>query len=308
MNASHAGSFAAAVLLASSCAPAPSQPQSPIAVEPSTNAVDKPETDRFIVWLRDNQDAAKSYWIEAASTGHRVSDQQDGVFIAVGDTTWMLRKEPLSVDTVDCNEPDGTAGSTPGRGSAQRLIAEQRDGAKGEVVIDPELDNAAGEFTHQAIILASVGPLVFIQERKRSRKCGAPESTDVSLFFWDLRRQGQALVVGPSPTPSMIARAEEMLADGSGQPPSFDWAAVLPRYETGGKLVADYLFISSCHDCDGVDWGSHRKHALVPGPVPEQLAPYADVPAAVRSFATEESIDLGGWSQVASTLLEAPAG
>lgn len=300
-------SLAPIVLTAcAACATSPHRPPPPVVV-PSTQPTvgESKSKDRAIVWVGDDEGEGRSFWIEPTLSGHRVTDEAPGIFIASRGSTWAWKTEKVDVPTQACDPDNGPGDAPAGTGVGTRGVFEEVGTADRHVVVEPAPDDGANELDHRVVLLASAGPFAFIQESSYVYACGAHGFTSAALKVWDLTRSEAVVMSGPSaqgqPTDDLLRQARDAFGEDDGETGSneaVDWVAIVPRYEASARLAVDFVFTTwACYACGDGAWGSYSRHAAIPGPVPKQLEPYVEAPDVVQSFVeANPNLQLRGWS------------
>ena len=171
-----------------------------------------------------------------------------------------------------------------------------------------DMRNAA-EYTQDAELLGNAGSLAFIRGESSEYSCGAHGNAAVSFKTMDLPGDAGPVVASPDEARALVDeyRAEvvrRFRADTSGdvpfKPESLDLTLARPVF-TGPSLGVLLQFTSdACYACSDNRWSSYSRSVQLPArELPRALAPYAEIPDAVRSFFRRQVPDSSaGWSAV----------
>jgi hypothetical protein len=170
--------------------------------------------------------------------------------------------------------------------------------------------------------VASIGPLVFIEESTYTYACGVHGIVARSFLVWDLDQNRSVDLVAALPKETVraaIEAAEPLLADDTSDPVFGDARTiteVLPDFASPGGLAPGkpprfmaQVTAGTCYACSDGRWSSYSRSVRVEiAPPPEILARHTAVPEAVVAFAARattakttgetrgESPAFGGWS------------
>jgi hypothetical protein len=171
-------------------------------------------------------------------------------------------------------------------------------------------DSASAAFYEQrAVLLGNAGPLAFIRGESSNYSCGAHGNTTVTFKTMDLPGEVGPAIASPAEARALVDQyrgevVRRFRADTSGDvpftPESLALTLVRPVF-SGPSLGAILQFTSdACYACGDNAWSSYSRSVQLPArELPRALAPYADIPDAVRSFFRHQVPDsTAGWSAV----------
>jgi hypothetical protein len=282
-------------------APAPRRGEMPVApVAP----------DAWIVWARDAEGGARSFWVQPDGAGRFEGMANDGIVLAVDGALfhWAVHEEAL-VTSMDCELIDAPAvGGTGARAVLERIDAE---GAVELVTPDREGAFAANDWRETVGLEASIGPYLFVHRSVWGYHCGAHGGSTDAFVVFDARTGEPARLEAP---PSQAVREAAWDALASAElfepgPQGLAQTLFRPVFDEHGALRIEHqLTADSCYACSDGRWDSYTVSARVRGgAVPAELAAFADVPPDVLALVRERwaPAAIGGVSRAAPELLPA---
>lgn len=165
------------------------------------------------------------------------------------------------------------------------------------------------EYAQGAELMGNAGSLAFIRGESSEYSCGAHGNAGVSFKTMDLPGEAGPAVASPDEARALVDEyrrevVRRFRADTSGNvpftPESLELTLVRPVF-TGPALGAILQFTSdACYACSDDLWSSYSRSVQLPArELPRPLAPYAEIPDAVRSFFRRQLPDSSaGWSAV----------
>lgn len=267
------------------------------------------------VWTRPTGSAgtedAVTYVLDEAGT---VLAREPGVLVGTsrGVLRWEVRAQ--RTPTLPCEATSIAAGAGQ---LARAALLDPATGARDEVVPLPAFEESNTR-QHDARLVASVGPYLFVLEEDAVFACGAHGSTAVTARVWDAERRTAVDLVQELPALDVLARQADARLDEAGleAAPLVDdersaIVALVPSFGPDATLALDALGArSACYACGDGRWSSYTRAAAVPvGPLPRSLRGLGVPPRAVRAFVSGVSGEsLGGWSVGPRPKRPAPTG
>jgi hypothetical protein len=233
-----------------------------------------------------------------------------GVLIANGGDIWTLHEEKVEVSTIACSfeDDDAEPREAPKPGHVTRLSLVLAGSEVEQRIIEPE-HNAEGaeEFEHDAHVVASIGPYLFLEQSSYAYACGAHGSSAVAALIWDAGHE--AVLDRPDDLGPVEASRDQAIAellDGDDDlfaptAENTELTELIPRFDRDAALRLGLQFTApTCYACTRGGWGSYTKSTTVDArSLPAVFAPYASAPDAVRAFVkAHPAATLGGWSHV----------
>lgn len=264
---------------------------------------DAPQVERsYLVWVRDTTDEASTYRIDEEG---RVLERLDGIHIAVDGAEWGWQKERVTVRTQVDDEGCVIDDEVESESFVTRASLVRADGESTQVIVAPPMPtDEASDYEHVVTLVRSVGPLLFVRQATYVYGCGAHGNLGAQAFVWDARQNAEVeLAHEIANLEALRSEATRMLeASDDAMPTEEDevgLAELLPRFAPDGGLELSLRFTGfACYACSDEDWSSYTKSVFLNAPsLPATLAPFAEVPAGVRTFLAEHpELELGGFS------------
>ncbi|MBV9947692.1 MAG: hypothetical protein JOZ69_12635 [Myxococcales bacterium] len=257
-----------------------------------------------------------------------VRTELPGIRIAAADTEWTWQEVVVPIRTSPC---DGITQDAPGEGhgTAVRLVPPDAT-REALVIVRPPTPEGENEIRHDARLLASVGPYLFIEESTYTYTCGAHGTSAVRFRVWNVDERRTLDLLSELPQRErLIAKAKTVLDDelagppdgegnrkdrpggmrpgGTGEGPDGELARdedpptiteLLPKIGAHGRLEASVLVtIPSCFACTSGGWSSYTSSTPVASDLPERIRRLGPVPAALQRFADRHpALSIGGYS------------
>lgn len=231
-----------------------------------------------LVWTVDAEGRHRTLWVSLDGT--RLSSQPiEGPLWAEGDCLWQWIEEPVEVpvwrDEPDRDRPapdsaDGT--ETVFRGVMRELVAGDR-----VVVVEAPAPGAVREVHHELRPVGSVGPYVFLRDRRTIDAWGAHGVTEVRSVAWDLRSAGEAepltereraalrRVERETARRALVTEGADRGIDAQLSAERVERIALEPRWIVGEGLRVDLWYVTeACYACGDGTWGDYRLSVAVP--------------------------------------------
>lgn len=267
--------------------------------------------DAWIVWARDAEAGARSYWVEREDDGSFAVRAQDGIVIAADGQLWRwaVHEEELST-SLDCEWPE----IPPAGGTGARVVLERVDGEGARELFAPDRVAAfeSNEWHEGATLEASVGPYLFVHRSAWGFQCGAHGGSSDAFDVIDART-GEPVELAVAPTEALRQRAwaeleaQEVFAEDASELTPTMFRPVFDA-SPAGMAIEHQLTASTCYACSDGQWDSYTASARVRGgEVPAELAAVGAVPAEVLAVVRERfaPAEIGGVSRTEVTLREA---
>lgn len=268
----------------------PSQTKAPAALASPT----------LLVWAHGKDATRVPATTFRLESNGEVVDRSPGVRIATsrGEWTWTTRREPVATESCDFDTPIPpqeswvTSATLVGPGGVEQPIVRIKPDAEG-----------ANELHHQVDLLASLGPLVFVEQTTWSYSCGAHGADAKEFLVWDVERARPLDVLPKIPAAdTVIANAQRELDRTS---PGGPFGASTPEITElfpvlrGDRLHFDaQVTVPSCYACGDGLWSSYTRSVRVAARPPPEIARQAWVPHGVLAFAkAHPDLAVGGWSR-----------
>jgi hypothetical protein len=290
------------VLALGSCADPANNPRPPHAAtsNPSrTKAPPEGGAAKLLVWARAREaDDGTTTTFRLAANGE-VLDRSPGLRIATarGEWTWTTRRTEVRTDPCDFDTPIPpqeswvTSASLVGPGGVEQQIVRAKPEAEG-----------ANELHHQVDLVASLGPILFVEQTSWSYSCGAHGSQVKEFTVWDAERARALDVVHHVPDASLLMTSAKAALEGddagafAASPPEI--TEIVPVLRGDQLTFEAQVTIASCYACGDGLWSSYTRSKRVAAKPPAELVRYAVLPRAVVAFAAAHpDLLVGGWSR-----------
>lgn len=276
-----------------------------------------------LVWVVGPNGAHRTLWVSTQDARPLSSLPIEGPLWAQGSMLWQWIEEPVPVALSSCEQGADASGT----GITYRvLLRELTQGVELEVRPAPTL-GAVRRVEHRVEPVASVGPLLFLEDRLEAEPCQdlppegeersaltlgrQPPLRSAAAIVWDLRAGRPVEVLTDADREALIAArdraAEELLRATPGEEEDVgrpELVAITPRWEipprAPGALSLDYVFAAgACYACSS-GWGPFAHATRVTAErIPQRLASSVRVPRWARQAArTVEGAALAGFSRV----------
>lgn len=274
-------------------------PRAPVV--PSDTAPRRAEstTAPVLVWARDKSGRSQSFRLSDAD-GEEV-ELSGGIVVAARGTSWRWKEVVSPVASRPCAGSPAT--SDPGRVTNVTLESgSQTLPVLGKDPTDGDLRDAS-EVVHEIHLAASLGPLLFLEEKTYVFACGAHGLTDARFVVFDVEK-GAPLdlqTVLPRSEPLLQAGLEKLAQDGEskGQMGPPEITELLPVL-TGGELVFEaQVTIPTCYACSDGLFGSYTRSVRLRTEPTRPLLARTNVPPSVLAFVRRHpEWTVGGWSSL----------
>jgi len=257
-----------------------------------------------LLWLVGDDERPRTHWIELREGALLRHGSVDGLVVGRGGEVWHWQTSRVEVATHACEYSVTGTDLPAGEGTAMRAhFVLVGDASRVQVVSEPDPDSGAAESTEIIEPMASVGPHVFLRWEHYAHNCGAHGNTAVGVVQWDVSR-GASVQFSPGDWDD--PRLRESAIDGlrrvalnpSDELRDLTLAAVLPRFDSAGRLWLARVYTAfACYACSD-DWGSYRNGVEVLGPPSSAFATYHQAPEVVQAYlARYPAPSLRGWSE-----------
>ncbi|WP_437991037.1 hypothetical protein [Sorangium sp. So ce145] len=258
----------------------------------------------LLVWGRTGDGPPRTWHLTEDGA---VIREEPGIVVATGRGEWRWEVREVKVETSACEfGPEET--HEPGEGTANRAeLVLRGTGARQQVIAPPDADGS-NVIQHEAEVIGSVGPYLFIEERTYSYACGAHGFVGVEFTVWDADKGAIVnLLAEVSGVPALQGEAEALLDEDEADPEAArqeenapELVQIAPAYDARGALrVTAKLARSACYACGDGAWSSYTRSAVVPAKkAPARLAAWVPPPPGMQSFlAAHPDLNVGGWSR-----------
>ncbi len=293
----------------------------PVAPAATASASPTAGRARTLVWTHGSAGTCGDAACPDEPVTYELSDDGDvlakvpGIRVAAAGTEWTWEEGSEAVQTEPC---EGPFERPPGEGRATRVRLVPADPGRRpiELVVPPDV-HGANEVDHSARLLASVGPLLFVEESTYAYACGAHGNSEVRFRVWNVEDGAPLDLLSEIPDRDRLVAAGKTAIDEDADGPDFSTnedpptlTELLPRVGPRGRLEASALVsVPSCYACTSGGWSSYTTSASVPVDPPERLRKLGPVPAAAQRFAaTHPAVTIAGYSTgAAAGVTPAPA-
>lgn len=261
----------------------------------------------LLVWARDAETGeASTYRVDDAGN---VLDRTPGIRIAARGTEWSWTTAPVTVPTEACEDDRGGVREPPGEGSSVRatLAPVGPSAAAPQVLVEGRAaTEAANALTRRVTVVASLGPLLFVEDETYVYACGAHGFTTKSFFVWDVERGAvvDANVLGDA-APA-LAKGRIALREADEDPGGADFGdgpevtEIVPVFHEGRVSFEAQVTAAACYACGDGRWSSYTRSVRVPATPTATLATHAAASptlAALAAFARRHpEVRVGGLS------------
>lgn len=276
-------------------------PRAPVLPSDTAPRHAESEPAPVIVWVRDERGRSRSFRL---TDQDGEEDLQGGIVVAARGTTWRWKEVASPVTSHPC--AGSPVASDPGKVTNVTLESgSQSLPVLGKDPTDGDLRDAS-EVDHEILLAASLGPLLFLEEKTYVFACGAHGLTDARFVVFDVEK-GAPLdlqTVLPRSERLLQVAADKLAQEGEikeqmGAPEVTELLPVL----TGGELAFEVqVTVPTCYACSDGLFGSYSRSVRVRMTSLEATAPllpYANVPRHVAAFARRHpDWVVGGWSKL----------
>ncbi|CAN97965.1 putative secreted protein [Sorangium cellulosum So ce56] len=258
----------------------------------------------LLVWGRTGDGPPRTWHLTEDGA---VIREEPGIVVATGRGEWRWDVREVKVETSACEfGPEET--HEPGEGTANRAeLVLRGTGARQQVIAPPDADGS-NVIQHEAEVIGSVGPYLFIEERTYSYACGAHGFVGVEFTVWDADKGAIVnLLAEVSGVPALQGEAKALLDEDEADPEAArqeenapELVQIAPAYDARGALrVTAKLARAACYACGDGAWSSYTRSAVVPAKkAPARLAAWVPPPPGMQSFlAAHPDLNVGGWSR-----------
>ena len=268
----------------------------PAPVSPRTSQPAAP----LLVWSADGT-RTSTHWLTGAPTDGSPTTDRPGRWVSVAGRDYVLEVETVTLDLPTCTHLlEGTGPALGNTGHAQRLVARTESG-EDHVLSTPRTDAVGVESTIEEISV--VGPYLLIETQDWVDVCGVMPDESRSLTAWDLERWERVDLehADRSAHEDLLADARLALEGDCPAPLHLGIGTFRPQL-FGSRLLGRYA-VTVTPACDDLaEWTENVSHLWLTSPaLPPTLAPFAEVPPAVRDFfAVHPDQQPLGWTAVES--------
>jgi len=255
-----------------------------------------------LVWARTKNGEPFTFRIDEAGT---TVERASGIRIATARAEYAWATAAIEIPTTACDDGAGNVVQEPqgGRATRARLVPVAGIGRE-QVVVDAKVDaDGANELGHEATVVASLGPLLFVEEHTYAYACGAHGFSSKTFTVWDAEEGAAVDALADLPgAAALLASAKDALGDeGDGftdpTPPAF--TEIFPVLAEGKVAFEAQVTASACYACSDGRWESYTRSVRLPAAPPPVLARHAIVPDAVVAFARRNpDLTVGGASTI----------
>lgn len=260
--------------------------------------------DAWIVWARDDEGAARSFWVERDARGRLEILANDGILVGVDGELfhWAVYEEELET-TVACGELN----RPPVGGTGVRVLLESVDDDRSLELITPDREAArdASDWNEVVRLEASAGPYLFVRRSAWAYHCGAHGSSSHRFVVLDARTGGSATIdVDPGDDDRQRAwtelESQDVFATGPGE---LTPTLYRPVFGADGVAMEYQWTAETCYACSDGRWDSYTVSARVRSRnVPDAIRRVLDVPGEALDWIRDrfEPAEIGGVSRVAA--------